>query len=90
MSEAEAARVARTTPKALRAVVSADNSVFAALGGTKPLEDAGRRKAQRALGQMVLGRAAEMAFLSLFRDAFSDEELDIVNVSEEGSRHSVD
>lgn len=85
MDESTAAKRIRTTAKALRAVVDAPDSVAAALGGIKPLDDAARDKARRALGQMVLGRAAEIAFLTLFRDAFKDEELDIVNVSDEGS-----
>lgn len=85
MDEKAAARHIRTTPKALRAIVEAEDSVSAALRGTKPLDEAALQKAKRALGQMVLGRAAEMAFLSLFRDAFSDEELDLVNVSGEAT-----
>jgi hypothetical protein len=85
MDDKRASKRIRTTSKALRAVIDATDPVAAALGGVKPLDDAARSKARRALGQMVLGRAAEMAFLNLFRNAFKDEELDIVNVSEEGS-----
>ncbi|HEX6575006.1 MAG TPA: hypothetical protein VF042_08530 [Gemmatimonadaceae bacterium] len=85
MPVTQAARSIRTTNRTLQKIIDAEDPISAALGGVKTLDELARKKAARALGQMLLGRAAEMAFLQLFRDAFKDEELDIVDVSEEGS-----
>lgn len=81
----EAARRIRTNATKLRSVVGTHDPVAAALNGTSIPTDQGRSKARRALGQMIVGRAAETVFLDLFRETFKGEELDIENVSEEGS-----
>jgi hypothetical protein len=82
---AEAALAIRTTSSKLKSILDADDPVSEALGGTVAPNDASRSKARRAIGQMVVGRAAETVFLDLFRGTFKDEELDIENVTDEGT-----
>jgi len=85
MAVPEAARSIQTTTQKLQSIVDAADPIAAALAGPSSPTDEGRTKAQRALGQMVVGRAAETVFLDLFRETFKGEELDIENVTDEGS-----
>lgn len=84
-STKEAAAAVRTTAARVAALIAADDPFTAALGGSVDTSDESKQRSRRALGQMVVGRAAEAVFLDLFRDKFRGEELDIENVTDEGS-----
>lgn len=78
---AQAAKSVRSTRRQIQRIIDSPDPLAAALGGYTPAPAADLEKAKRAIGQMVLGRAAERVFLDLFRDTFNDEDLDIENVS---------
>lgn len=65
---AAAAREVNTTRTKLQEVVDADDPIECVLGlGFDQVDDAHRRKAQLALGQMLLGKCAEQSFEEIYR-----------------------
>ena len=84
---AEAAQLVRTTKEKILALQSASSPPLAALGitalpaGPEELQ----RNATRLLGQMLLGRCAEMVFESHYRAEMQNEQLHLSNESGSGT-----
>jgi hypothetical protein len=75
---ADAAKEVRTTSKALSQVVSADDRVSFVLGmGPRDVGPTERQKAIQILGQLLVGRVAEMAFVDIYRAEMESHELEL-------------
>lgn len=78
-----AARAARTTAATLDRIVRAEDRLMAALGVTAgELTPEGIRKARQILGNLLLGRAAEIAFETIYREVMRTNELELVDLRE--------
>jgi hypothetical protein len=80
-----AARV-RTSASTLQRAVDADDPVRTVLGiSTLEVSDSARTAAVRILGQMLLGRCAELAFEDIYRAGMATEEFQLRDVRESRS-----
>lgn len=83
---ATAAKRIGTTPRRLGEVARSKSPFREALGvGIADVDDGATKKATDVLGQMLLGRCAELAFENQYRHEMEAEELELVNVSDAGS-----
>jgi hypothetical protein len=79
----DAARAIGSTAGKIQGIVDADDSAAAALGVSfEAITDDSRRGARKALGQMLLGRCAELVFEDRYRNEMSTEELRLTNVAD--------
>ncbi len=80
---ADAARFVRTNASSLQPIVDARDRIAAALGlSIRDLSRDHRQKAEKVLGQMLLGRCAEMAFEDIYRTEMQSQELDLRDLRE--------
>jgi hypothetical protein len=80
----DAARAVRTTPARLEEVVTNPDPVFEVLGvRMADLAEADIHRARLILGQLLIGRAAELAFEDIYRDEIGpDAEFRLVDLRE--------
>lgn len=79
----EAARAVGTTPTALQRVCDTSDPVFETLGiRLRDITSEGRQRAALILGQLLLGRCAELAFEEIYRSEMRDEEFELRDVRE--------
>jgi hypothetical protein len=85
-SVADAAKQVGSSAKKIQSLLDQPEPAFAALGiesGT--VDEVMLRSTHKALGQMVLGRCAEMVFKARYQSEMETEELQLTNVAGEGS-----
>lgn len=79
----DAASRVGTLPRYLEPVLKASDPVEEALGlSPRDINQESRDKALQALGQMLLGRAAEIAFEDIYREEMSTNELELRDLRE--------
>jgi len=79
----EAARIVRTNKAKLAQVIAADDRVEAVFGSKLRLVDQKeRQRAIQILGQLLVGRAAEMAFEDIYRSEMESHELELRDLRE--------
>ena len=82
----DAAKRIGTSTSRLKKVVSSKAPFRAALGvGMSDVDESAVKKATGILGQMLLGRCAELAFENLYRHEMEAEELQLINTADAGS-----
>jgi hypothetical protein len=75
-----------TTTKRVAALARSKNLLPLALKDAEvPPTDAALTKAKKQLGQMLLGKCAEIAFEELYRSEMHSEELQLVNTTDKGT-----
>ncbi len=78
-----AAKTAATSRGRLEAVVGSDSRVRHLLGaGVADVDERNKRKATQVLGQLLLGRCAELAFEEIYRAEMHAHELELRDVRE--------
>ncbi|MBI4545993.1 MAG: hypothetical protein HY703_12405 [Gemmatimonadetes bacterium] len=78
-----AAKEARTTPRRLKQVVEARQRLRAVLGlSPQEIEAPSRQRAIGTLGQLLLGRAAEIAFENIYAEEMKTHELELRDLRE--------
>jgi hypothetical protein len=85
-SVASAAAAVGTTPRRLEQILDEPRPGVASLGaGPEDITEEHRQRAQKILGQMLLGRCAEMVFESRYRTELDTEELELKDTREGGT-----
>lgn len=79
----QAARLVKTTPRTLEYVLNSPDPVSQVLGlDTHSVKDQYRQKAIRILGQLLLGRCAELAFERIYRAEMKTHDLELRDLRE--------
>jgi hypothetical protein len=82
----EAARLIGTTVQRLSKVHDSPDAIQEILHPTPDkLTDKGREKTKQIIGQLILGRCAELAFEDIYKKEMATEELDLVDTREGGT-----
>lgn len=85
----DAARLVRTKPGTLKKVLDSRNPIQDLLGvDSSDLTEESKRKSKQILGNLLLGRCAEIAFENIYREEMRTHELHIRDVRE--SRNNTD
>jgi hypothetical protein len=79
-------RALRTSPQAITAAAEASDPVVYLLGiSPAEIEDSKRHRIAQTLGQLLVGRCAEMAFENLYRSEMGTQELELRDLRESRS-----